>query len=236
MTSRPGWAASQEQRVRTPPWATGGKREVRALFPAARPSGAAQPREQREPSALEAAVRQPDRRGAEVRAPTPAPVPTPPPQAAPQPPAPRPELVRAVEGLERAASALHDEVRRFREAAPLEVLDLAMVVAREILGAEPALPARGKLEAALGEALQSLGAGPLVVRVHPNDVDVVDELRKDRGDLGALEVFLDPALARGDVVVESGLGRVDATRATRLHNIERKLRAVVTADAQGGDA
>ena len=132
------------------------------------------------------------------------------------------------EGRAKAAEELREHRARLEAlfesvARPLQMLDdateqelarLAMVAARRVLAHElrvsPALVIQAVREAAL--ALPS-AERDLRVRLHPDDVTLMREL-------DAVEthwqLLADPALDRGDCLLESGRSRLDARVETRL--------------------
>jgi flagellar assembly protein FliH len=132
----------------------------------------------------------------------------------------RAEGLRAGIGQARAAlAALEEAQAAWLARAEVEALDLAVEMARRILGRELRLD-----PAAVGEgaraALQAAGRRrSLRVRLHP---DAVTQLRGGPAGLGspaegsALELLADPTLLPGDVVVETEAGQVDGRIGSRL--------------------
>lgn len=132
-------------------------------------------------------------------------------------------------GVARAAALLAAAAaERDRLLASLrrEVALLAIDVARKVLGEE--LSARPEaVEAIAARALrEARGRAAVLLRLHPADAAA---LRGSEGRLGALLlrapllVREDAALARGDVVVETEAGRVDAAVETQLAALARAL-------------
>lgn len=133
------------------------------------------------------------------------------------------------EGMARAAATLlHAEARRdgWLAAAEAEVVDLALEVARRLVGRELALDpgaVRAGAEAAVGAAR---GRRRATLRLHPA---AAAALRGEEGPLAALgglpslELVSDPALAPGDAVVEAEGGAVDARLEVRLDAFRRAL-------------
>jgi flagellar biosynthesis/type III secretory pathway protein FliH len=74
----------------------------------------------------------------------------------------------------------------------------------------------------------------VVVRVHPDDLPVVEALRARIGEragvTGGFTVTTDVEVGRGGCVVESELGRIDARVETKLAALAR----AVGVDAPGG--
>jgi flagellar biosynthesis/type III secretory pathway protein FliH len=147
----------------------------------------------------------------------------------------------------RAAVAAEAEVTLGRYAASIKALDraiqqaakppvddlveLAMIIAREIVGRE-LVADRDHLVATLDEALSLAGDDhpTAVVRMNGDDVAYMKERHGDS--LAGLEVVADPKLAPGGCVVETPRAVVDAS-------IEAKMAAVrkaVTAALAGGES
>lgn len=117
-------------------------------------------------------------------------------------------LAAAMLGVEVAREEAVHEVRR-------QMLSLSMQVARRILGetlaAEPE-----RVRALVAETLGRVArARRAVVRAHPADVPLLEGI--------AAEVVQDGSLSRGDCVVESDLGDVDARIETRLTRLMSAL-------------
>jgi flagellar assembly protein FliH len=133
------------------------------------------------------------------------------------------------EGLARAAAALlAAEARRdgWLAAAEAEVAELALEVARRLLGRELASdPAavRAGAACAVGAAR---GRRRATLRLHPA---AAAALRGEEGPLAALgglpslQLVSDPGLAPGDAVVETEGGAVDARLEVRLEAFRRAL-------------
>jgi type III secretion protein L len=129
-----------------------------------------------------------------------------------------------------AAWRQRDEYLDANEAA---VLKLAVKVAGKVIGEE--LRTTPETVASLArEALRTLQrAKTFVVQVHPADAPLLNErilvLRSAVGPTRDIEVVSNPSLLRGDCVVESDIGLIDARLETQLKNIERMLTARTSA-------
>jgi flagellar biosynthesis/type III secretory pathway protein FliH len=137
------------------------------------------------------------------------------------------------EGLEFARAEVADRLVALAEAqgrwlarAEVEALDLAVEMARRIVGRElrcdPAAAGEGALQ-----ALRAAGRRrALRVRLHP---DTVAHVRERSATLveatagAALELVADAALAPGDVLVETEAGQVDGRIASRLESFRSAL-------------
>ena len=96
-----------------------------------------------------------------------------------------------------------------------EIVSIAMIVAKEIIGRELSLD-RGLLTARLDSALEQAGSeGPLRVRLATVDLAFMGAARQDLIDSGVVFVD-DPDLNQGGCVVETSQRVVDATIETRL--------------------
>ena len=132
------------------------------------------------------------------------------------------------EGEAKAAAALAAAASaRDRLLADVEgeVVALALAVARRVLGRELAAP--GAVAALASAALaEARSRREVVLRVSPSDAGA---LRAAEGALGAvlarapLALREDPALAPGDVVVETEAGRIDARIEAQLGALARAL-------------
>lgn len=127
------------------------------------------------------------------------------------------EEARATARAEVAAKLIGIEAARAAAVAEVQgkALELAITVARRVVGDAVATEPE-RVRAVVEEATARLArAGRVVVRVHPDDLAALDGVRAER--------IADPSLGRGDCVVESDLGDVDARVETR---VERVLRAL----------
>ena len=117
-----------------------------------------------------------------------------------------------------------DEYVAQNEAA---VLQLAVRVAEKVIGAELASSPE-KVAGIAREALKSAQrAKTFVIQAHPADVPLlqqrVSELRTVVGPAREIEIISSPALSRGDCVIESDIGIIDARLETQLNLMEKVL-------------
>lgn len=137
------------------------------------------------------------------------------------------EHLRALAELETAAGALAVAARHCQEATRTlraelsdRALDLALEIAEMVLGREVALAADPAGDA-LRRALTTIpGDVPLVVRLHPDDLGALgDTVLAGR----PATVVTDPGLSRGDAVVETEDGFVEADLAGALARVREVL-------------
>jgi flagellar biosynthesis/type III secretory pathway protein FliH len=141
------------------------------------------------------------------------------------PPEPPPGV--SLESLNRGITALEDACADLSAQAREEVLTLALMIAKEILGAEPVQDLQ-PIAAAVREALLPLHAANSVkVHVHPRHAEALAEASLRTIDGSLVTIVLDEHLSPLDVVVESNIGRADATVEARLKQMERRLRAAL---------
>ena len=126
--------------------------------------------------------------------------------------------VRATLEAELAAAWLEVEAARQAalEGAHESVAELALAVAghlvHDAIEAEP-----GRVRALVDDALSRVRRARAVkVRVHPEDAPALGEIDA--------ELVPDDTLGRGDCVVESDLGEIDARLSVRLEALRRALR------------
>lgn len=145
------------------------------------------------------------------------------------PPGPTPEQLAAIraEALERVAHAvevLKLQAERLAEQARGDALEIGFMVARRILEAELSTGPEPLFALVRGALKRAGDSRKVVVRVHPGDVSLLSGPAA-AGELGAsaasVEVAGDPALERGDVVVDTDFGKVDGRLRTRLDELHR---------------
>lgn len=107
-----------------------------------------------------------------------------------------------------------------------DLVELAMVIAREVVGRE-LVTDRDHLVATLDEALSLAGDdhGGAVVRMNGDDLAFLKERHGDS--LAGLEVVVDPKLAPGGCVVETTRAVVDASIEARLAAVRKAVAAAL---------
>lgn len=126
---------------------------------------------------------------------------------------------------------------RLQGDAEADIARLALQIARKVVVGE-----LSQSDAAIGrivaQALQSARLGrAVVVRIHPDDAQGLQErfpvLLAAAGRSEGLVLRPDPSLGRGDCVVDSELGTIDARLDTQLEAIERALVGATPGGARG---
>ncbi len=112
------------------------------------------------------------------------------------------------------------------------LLKLSVRIAEKLIG-EELRTAPDTVAGIVKEALHSVRrAKSLVIQVHPGDAVFVNErvsiLRAPAGPAREIEIVPNSSLSRGDCIVETEIGVIDARLETQLKNIERALTLNVT--------
>ncbi|MBV8478132.1 MAG: type III secretion system stator protein SctL [Acidobacteriaceae bacterium] len=107
------------------------------------------------------------------------------------------------------------------------LLKIAVRIAEKLIG-EELRTAPDTIAGIVREALRSVRrAKSLVIQVHPTDTASLNEclstLRSSAGPAREIEIVPNASLSRGDCIVESDIGVIDARLETQLKNIERAL-------------
>jgi len=145
------------------------------------------------------------------------------------PPGPTPEQLaelraEALQRVTHAVEVLRLQSDRLAEQARNDALEIGFLVARRILEAELTTGPEALFALVRGALKRAGDSRRIVVRVHPEDAALVSGPAA-AGELGvsaaAIEVAGDPALERGDVVVDTDFGKVDGRLRTRLDELHR---------------
>lgn len=122
------------------------------------------------------------------------------------------ELHLAADGLRTAVGVGAGEIRRAHADNAAEVVDLAIEIARFVIGAAPPLDGV-VLRQRIAEALTALDGRNLTVAVSAHDRDAIAQSLA--GSVG-LEVTTDPDLAPGEARLSGPWGSADLTREIAL--------------------
>ena len=131
------------------------------------------------------------------------------------------EIARTCELLAQAAEGLIAERSALLRADAATLVDLALEVAGALVGRALAAD-RDALEALVGRALAAADAPSAIVRVHPEDLSRVAAMVPT-----GVKLDPDPALARGEVRVETERAVVDGSAAARLAALREPLIAAL---------
>jgi flagellar assembly protein FliH len=137
----------------------------------------------------------------------------------------REEAAREVHAsAERLAQALEELAvlkRRVRNEAEMELVKLALAIARRILRRELATDPEA-IQGVAHAALQKLQNRELHrVRIFPAGAEAVRACLEHSGTAPAIQVVPDPSLRPGDVLFETSAGELDASIETQLQEIDR---------------
>lgn len=138
----------------------------------------------------------------------------------------REEVAAAIARLGEALEKVEASARAAAKPYASELVELALIVARELVGAEigrdPA-PLVQLIERCLDDVV---GESAITIKLHPADRAALLAARPDllRPDLRVME---DPTLARGGCLVESARRMVDARLEERLDNVREGLRELL---------
>jgi flagellar assembly protein FliH len=145
------------------------------------------------------------------------------------PPGPTPEQLAelradALQRVSHAVQVLKLQSDRLAEQARNDALEIGFLVARRILEAELSTGPEPLFALVRGALKRAGDSRKIVIRIHPEDAALVAGPAA-AGELGvsaaAIEVVGDPALERGDVVVDTDFGKVDGRLRTRLDELHR---------------
>ena len=138
-----------------------------------------------------------------------------------------------IEGLRQALDAVHQTAGSLNaqtvgafEATEESVLAAAVEIAAALIGRTISDDPDGSALAAVARALEAAGPVPVrVVRLHPTDLAVVEAVTDEEP---GLRLVADPRLQRGDAMVETPDGVIDACIGSAVERVRRVL--------AGGDA
>jgi type III secretion protein L len=133
------------------------------------------------------------------------------------------------EGRAEAAGILLAVQKRSHETEQRSVHDLtslAAKIAERILGAQLKV-AKESVNQIVSQCLKSnAGARQIVMRVHPDDLPIVEQAiprMKSESDIELLFARADPSIAPGGCVLETELGEIDGRLQTQLQAIKEAL-------------
>jgi flagellar assembly protein FliH len=134
------------------------------------------------------------------------------------------------DGLDKWNAALAEawEARnRYLETNEAVVVQLAMAVARKVVGETASIDPTTVLQSAREAIRSTRGEQKLRVRVRPEDEAIMlqqtVELRRLNSETGEIQVVADESIMLGGCIVESSLGTIDAQFSTQLQSLERAI-------------
>jgi flagellar assembly protein FliH len=140
----------------------------------------------------------------------------------------RKELASLLQGLKHLLQELEGLRRREARGFEKELVELALAVARKVVGREVAAQPEGVahlLRDALGRIEH---AGPLTIRMNPSDLELLAgeqaQVLEGLADPGRVRFEADASLSAGGCVIESDAGDIDARVEQRFHIVEEALR------------
>lgn len=123
-------------------------------------------------------------------------------------------------------SAQGEIERLLRDTEP-QLIDLAFTIARRIIQAELSLRPELVTEIVAAAIEEARGNGSRLIRVHPEDARLLEQyLPQAAIEAGGNQwaIRADPSLKRGDCIIETGAGIVDACIETQLAELYKLLR------------
>lgn len=116
---------------------------------------------------------------------------------------------------------------RYLAANETVVVQLAMAVARKVVGETANIDPTAVLQSAREAIRSARGEQKLRLRVRPEDESIVlqqtIELKRSNSEIGEIQVVVDESIALGGCIVESPLGTIDAQFSTQLQSLERAI-------------
>jgi len=147
------------------------------------------------------------------------------------------QIEPVLQSLRQMLSELESLRRREVRTIEKEGVELALAVARKVVGQEIAAHPEAVAHL-LRDAVRRLEhAGTLTIRMNPADLerlaDVPSQLLKDLAEPGRVRFEADASLSAGGCFIESEAGDVDARVEQRFRIVEEALRAEGRTDADG---
>ena len=130
-----------------------------------------------------------------------------------------------VDALAALLESIQEERSRVFAAVEGELIDLAMAIARKVIGDAVARDTEGFMQMASAAAQQLGQAGPYQLRVHPEDARRLNE-RWPQEQRREWEIVPDDRIAVGGCIVSCGASQVDARPETQLGLIQQAFRNV----------
>ncbi|MFO8014501.1 MAG: flagellar assembly protein FliH [Phycisphaerae bacterium] len=135
----------------------------------------------------------------------------------------RAALARVRGALETAAAQVADHLAGILADAEAQLVDLAVEIARKVV-AQEIQAGRCDIEPIVREALDRAPANrECVVHLHPDDLATLHKTGETTPDLAHLRLEADPGVGRGECVVETAEGTVEARIDDRLNEVRAAM-------------
>jgi flagellar biosynthesis/type III secretory pathway protein FliH len=131
----------------------------------------------------------------------------------------RSALERATELLDAAVASANRQLREIVEAQCPTIVDLAIDIARRVVGELPDDAGAG-LREKIALALTEIDDEPLVIRVNPTDAARIDDLFANRADIA---VVRDATIDDGDALISGRWAQADLRLATAWTIVKEEL-------------
>ena len=140
-------------------------------------------------------------------------------------------LSPALEALQTAVAAAHEERLAAADQLELHAVDLSLFLAEKVLGGALAVQPDRVIEAVRGALRGIVERERVTVLVHPSDLELVreamDEMRATLGGIEHCEVQAERRVSRGGAIVRTQDGDVDARVETKLQRAREVVEAAL---------
>ncbi|NLM26939.1 MAG: flagellar assembly protein FliH [Clostridiaceae bacterium] len=145
-------------------------------------------------------------------------------------------LLDEAEDIKNQAQKVYNDTMARLES---DIVDIIIDVSRKIIGMELENN-RDAVLSLVGTAITgSSPSNDVVVRVCPDDYDYLcenrDELLRYSEDIREITIKKDSALKKGDCLIETGFGSIDASVETQLAAVERAFKELIGYKPQAGE-
>ncbi len=131
------------------------------------------------------------------------------------------QLESALTALNSAAQQLHAQRERWLDQCQEETVRLGVAIAERLLRRTLAVHPDAVIDLVRSALECSVGADRVSIRLHPADADLVTSLQSETG--VTLDFVADDSLERGDCLIETPNGRIDARREVLTQRIAEEL-------------
>jgi flagellar assembly protein FliH len=138
---------------------------------------------------------------------------------------------KATKALVAACSEMHSLKEKMLQRSSEDMLRLVLAIAERIIQTEMTLNNKIIVKTVQQAIQVAVNAEEFRIKVHPDDLQVVQEHKPlfiaSLSGLSNIEFVADPTLARGGCMLESALGRVDATIEAQMEAITSCLQKAI---------